>query len=601
MTPDNRQTEFDPESRQAAPAPTLPHVRALPEPTIPGPGARSYETSPTVPPVADASTSPDVGPQECAIGSLVVGRYLIERKLGQGGMGAVYLGRDRRLMDKRVVVKVLLGEYARDEWVMRKFRQEKEALTRANHPGIVGILDAGELSDGKPFLVMEYIDGVTLNAAISPGGMALGRAGDLVRQIGSALAAAHATGIYHRDLKPENIMLQSLSGGQEQVRIIDFGIAKVHDSLVADNTVAGRFGTYTYMSPEQFRVEEITAASDVYSMGAIAYEMVTGHAPFDPRSYTHIGNMYSDGVKVAPREHRRELPERAQKMILKALSQRPQDRFQNALEFGDNLAQALAQKRSLNTRPPSWRGVVKLLKGQARFMRLGVPAVIVVLAALVVVVAGSLIVPFFLSGPSKPAVKPTFVPRENAAPVANKHSLPLNSMTYWLEVIKARPGQAQQGPYQSLGDEIFETGDKFRLNVSAGSSGFLYVLNEGLTSDKSTSLTMIYPSGDKKSAQLDAAQPVLTGGTFAGAPGTEQFWMVWSTAPIAQLEAAKDAALRINDRGRITEHAVIRDVQQFLTNYPKEKSEIKKDATNHRILVSGTTDVLVNLLELKHQ
>src|SRR5712664_1081665 len=160
MTPENRQTEVDPEARSAAAPPTVSPVRLAPPPTVPPPPSPTPVITSSTLAFPSQPTAASVELEECAIGSLIVGRYLIEKKLGQGGMGAVYLGRDRRLMDKRVVVKVLLGEFVGDEWVIRKFLQEKEALTRANHPGIVGILDAGELPGGKPFLVMEYIDGV---------------------------------------------------------------------------------------------------------------------------------------------------------------------------------------------------------------------------------------------------------------------------------------------------------------------------------------------------------------------------------------------------------------------------------------------------------
>lgn len=655
MTLEDRQTDIDPEARKNSAAAIVSPVRSVPVPTIPAPGAAVLElpAATIAPPVSSSPTSSGEL-DRCAIGSLIVGRYLIEKKLGQGGMGAVYLGRDRRLMDRRVVVKVLLGEFVGDEWVIRKFLQEKEALTRANHPGIVGILDAGELPGGKPFLVMEYIDGVTLHDAIPPGGIDLKRAGNLIRQIGSALAAAHSNGIYHRDLKPENIMLQCLSGGEEQVRIIDFGIAKVHNSLVSDHTVAGRFGTYVYMSPEQFRVEEITSASDVYSMGAIAYEAVTGHAPFNPKGFKHLGDMYSAGVKVPPRELRRELPERAQKLILKALAQRPQDRFQNAVEFGDALAQALIVTRTVRARATSWKGVVKRLQvqaspsrarlaqspssqpipppitlppatspqtnppqenpaqaispqesssqvrlrqtllGKGSLMRVGVPVAVVVVAALAVVMVAILIVQMFASKSKTLQANPTFGVREPAvsssAPVPATTSR-ASSLTYWLTVQKI--SDPRKGQFDSSGEETFDSGDKIQLKVSVPKAGYLYVLNQGTAGN----LEMIRPKlGSRGSAKLESDRPAMIGSyQFTGEPGTEHVLMIWSSASIAELEAARDEANA--NKGRLTEAAGSL-VREFLLS---ANSETQNDTGQRKTVFSGNADLLVKLLKLEHR
>ena len=170
------------------------------------------------------------------MGEVLNERYLIQNELKRGGMGVVYLARDQQLHSRPVVVKVLLDDAYQSEYIVQKFSQEVEALSRINHPGIVGIIDAGELPNGKPFIVMQYVEGVTLRSVMNPEGMNLERAAELLRQIGRALTAAHNRGIFHRDLKPDNIMLQDLGHGEEQIKIIDFGIAKVKDSVVAPST-----------------------------------------------------------------------------------------------------------------------------------------------------------------------------------------------------------------------------------------------------------------------------------------------------------------------------------------------------------------------------
>jgi serine/threonine protein kinase len=287
----------------------------------------------------------DVRPPGPYQGMLLAGRYLLERELGRGGIGVIYFARDQQLMGKPVVVKILLdltlGAEA-DEWVKRKFRQEVEALARIDHPGVVGVLQAGEMADGKPYLVIQYIEGETLRSVMGADGMELARVARIVRQIGHALTGAHDRGIYHRDLKPENIMLQSLGEGEEHVKLIDFGIATVKDpQAAADQATTTMFsGTPGYMAPEQL-LGKPTAASDVYALGVIAHEMLTGRRPFRPDSPYHLLELQREGVRVKPRELRPDLPERAQALVLQALSFEQAARPARARAFGDELSRAL--------------------------------------------------------------------------------------------------------------------------------------------------------------------------------------------------------------------------------------------------------------------
>ena len=269
-------------------------------------------------------------------------KYLVERVLGHGGMGKVYLARDLTLHNRPVVIKVLLEASVKDDYVVRKFRQEVEALSRIDHPGVVSVFGAGELPGGKPYIVMQYVNGVTLRSQIPVEGTDLERAALILKQIGDALEHVHEQKIFHRDLKPDNIMLQSLKG-KELVKVVDFGIAKVKDSVVAPSTVDKvPVGTVLYMSPEQLRGgERITAASDIYSMGVIAYEMVTGRRPFSPTSAPQLLELHRGGVRVKPIDLRSSLSTEAQAIILRALSFEPTERYQSASEFGDSLSRAL--------------------------------------------------------------------------------------------------------------------------------------------------------------------------------------------------------------------------------------------------------------------
>ena len=278
------------------------------------------------------------------IGSLLERRYLVKRKLGHGGFGAVYLASDEKMMSRPVVIKALLDEKISSEWSLRKFKQEMEALARLDHPSIVGIFDSGQLDDGKPFLVMQYVDGASLRVLIKPDGMDLSQVANITRQIGRALSAAHDRGILHRDLKPENIMVQ-LIHGEDQVKIIDFGIAKIKNSVVSLSTIGDQMaGTVRYMSPEQLKAEPLSPVSDIYCFAVIVYEMLTGRRPLDPDSAFQLLEMQRAGVNIKPRELRPDISPVAEAILLKALSFNPKDRYETAREFGDNLATALLGK-----------------------------------------------------------------------------------------------------------------------------------------------------------------------------------------------------------------------------------------------------------------
>jgi serine/threonine-protein kinase len=271
-----------------------------------------------------------------------IDRYLVEEKLGEGGMGKVYLARELSLHSRRVVIKILSEASLQNPYLRKKFKQEVEALARLSHPNVVSVMGEGELR-GKPYIVMQYVSGLTLRSQILNEGMNLVRAASIVKQIGAALDYIHEQGIFHRDLKPDNIMLRLLKGGTEFVMVVDFGIAKVKDSVVAQSTTENiAIGTARYMSPEQLRGgEAITAASDVYSMAVMVYEMVTGRLPFNPTSTAQMLELQRAGVRVKPVDLRANLSTQAQAIILKGLSFEPAARYQDAAEFCNSLARAL--------------------------------------------------------------------------------------------------------------------------------------------------------------------------------------------------------------------------------------------------------------------
>ena len=293
-------------------------------------------------------SSEPVAPVQLGPGVKVNDRYPIERELGRGGMGVVYIARDERLHGMPVVIKFLLDYSAQSSWLSRKFLQEAEALTRINHPGVVKVIDRDRTADGKPFFVMEFIKGKSLRAVMTADGLPLDYAAVLVRQIGQSLGAAHREGVVHRDLKPENIMLEALSDGDEHVKLIDFGIAKLRDSQSGTATdVMMVAGSMNYMSPEQFAGQPVSAAADVYAFAIIAYELVTGRRPFNPDAQSQVVAMQQlvtmqRGEQIIPaRQLRPSLSEAAQALLASALRCDPEKRPQDAKQFGEDLARAL--------------------------------------------------------------------------------------------------------------------------------------------------------------------------------------------------------------------------------------------------------------------
>jgi serine/threonine protein kinase len=280
----------------------------------------SFLEQPPSVPLVDALRGSTAPPET---GELLRDRYRLEARIATGGQALVYRATDE-LLSRLVVVKVLRVEGRHDEWLQSRLRQESEALARIDHPGVVGILDTGELADGSPFLVIQYIDGHSLREALPEGPLDRARAVAILRQIGAALNATHALGIAHRDLKPENVMLQQLSDCTESVKLIDFGIAKIERAQLEEATTTVMIaGTVRYMAPEQLAGKNSTA-SDVYSLALIVCEMLCGHPD----------------LRALPPTNRR-----ARQLLEAALAFRPEDRPQQVRVWSEELAIALVSQR----------------------------------------------------------------------------------------------------------------------------------------------------------------------------------------------------------------------------------------------------------------
>ncbi len=257
-----------------------------------------------------------------------VGNYLVERKLAEGGMGAVYLARHPRI-GKEVAIKVLLPQLSRDPELVQRFFQEAKAAAEIKDEHIVDVLDFGELPDGGSYIIMEWLEGRSLAELLrAEGKIPLARAQTIARGIGRALAAAHARGIVHRDLKPDNIFLVRHDDDADFVKVLDFGIAKLMgDTADVKTRVGAILGTPYYMSPEQCQGFTVDPRADVYSLGVILYQMVTGRLPFEAAGLGELLLAHVSRPPPPPRQLAPELPPAAEAALLQALAKDPEQRF----------------------------------------------------------------------------------------------------------------------------------------------------------------------------------------------------------------------------------------------------------------------------------
>ena len=265
------------------------------------------------------------------IGSVFDGRYRIERKLGAGGMADVYLAEDQEL-GRRVAIKILNDRHAADDSFIERFRREAKNAAGLSHPNIVSIYDRGE-AEGTYYIAMEFLDGRSLKELIVGRGPAPIKVTiDYARQILAAVGFAHKHGIVHRDIKPHNVLV----GPEGRLKVTDFGIARSGASQMTE--VGSIIGTAQYLSPEQARGAPVDQTSDLYSVGVVLYEMLTGQVPFTGDTPLEIAMKHLSEIPRPPSELRPEVPHDLDSVVLRALAKDPAERYQSAEEMDADLA-----------------------------------------------------------------------------------------------------------------------------------------------------------------------------------------------------------------------------------------------------------------------
>lgn len=287
----------------------------------------------------DATPLEDAIDQDPMIGAVLANSYHIVRLIGEGGMGRVYEAKHTRLSNRKLAVKLLHDEMARQSEILTRFEREAESASTIAHPNVVEVLDVDRLEDGRPYIVCEYLEGEEFGSLLDRvGTLPVETAVRIVRQICRALMAAHDRGIVHRDMKPENVFLVG-DPRAPRVKVIDFGISKQNDGSAKLTRTGMVMGTPAYMAPEQARGEHVDFRADIYAVGGILYRSVTGQKPYDGEDGAQVLTLVLTEEPRRPRTVAPTVPEALELVIQRAMARHPDDRHASMAELEAELAE----------------------------------------------------------------------------------------------------------------------------------------------------------------------------------------------------------------------------------------------------------------------
>jgi eukaryotic-like serine/threonine-protein kinase len=270
------------------------------------------------------------------LGELIAGRYELQELVGSGGMSNVFRAYDR-LLERSVAIKVLHEQLGQDEDYVERFRREARSVAQLAHPNIVTVIDRGE-EGGRQYIVFEYIEGENLKALVADGGLPVDEALHYGLQVGRALDFAHQRGLVHRDVKPQNVLLNE----DGQAKVTDFGIARSLDvqGVTQTGTV---LGTSDYIAPEQARGDKVDQKTDIYSLGTVLYELLTGEVPYEGDNFVAVAMRHVNDPVPSVLSRRPDAPIRLDLAVQRAMAKDPADRFESMQQFVDELERCVAE------------------------------------------------------------------------------------------------------------------------------------------------------------------------------------------------------------------------------------------------------------------
>jgi serine/threonine protein kinase len=554
--------------------------------------------------LGDFIPKPAARNQQLSESQVLAGRFRIVRYIAGGGMGEVYEVEDQELRE-RVAIKTIRPDILVQPNVMARFKREVYLARKVTHPNICRIFDLfrhkpddGSVKEEIVFITMELLRGKTLAARMKDGTrMSVSEALPLVGQMASALAAAHEAGIVHRDFKPGNVVLVLGSGASgERAVVTDFGLALqslASDEGVSVSTGQGILGTPAYMAPEQLEGRPATNASDIYALGLVIYEMVTGVRPFEGSSLISMASRRLAEPAPSPRAVEPELSLVVESVVMRCLERDPKKRFAQAKDVSTALmADVLPKETSApETIPLTKPNLFRKGRRRSQWLWLAVLVIAFVLSMSIIAIR-------FPISLHRPPVKP------DASVTA---IFPDRELHYYVLVQNYRHGKPYGQASRVNQRTIFKADQGVQLMFSSPEPGFLYILNQGPSSTRQEPiLNTLFPSpaANGGSAQLLPGQelriPENGSFIFDRPRGTEKLWLVWSTEALPELESLK-RWVNVEDRGRIRDTSQTQYVQSFLTKSTAFSVESRGDGRNLATTLDGNGKILVHLVALDHE